>query len=217
MPRASLGFTELKNLRDELAQTARDEQERARAAAELAAHLQAEASLFQAAVVDVTPIKPVNRALPRIQKPNPLARQSQLDERAALEQSLSDDFDAETLLETDENLSWRRDGIGADIVRKLRRGHWVLQGQIDLHGARRHEAREQLSAFLKHCMRRHWRCVRVVHGKGHGSAGGLPVLKGKVRGWLIQKEEVLAFCQAQARDGGAGALIVLLRPPLPAT
>ena len=96
-------------------------------------------------------------------------------------------------------------------MRRLRRGHWVLDDQIDLHGARRDEARTLLAAFLRDCIKRNMRCVRVVHGKGHGSVGRQPVLKGKVRGWLMQKDEVLAFCQARAADGGSGALLVLLR------
>ena len=100
-------------------------------------------------------------------------------------EAISDDFDAESLLDTDDALSFRRRGIGIDVVRKLRRGVWVLQGEIDLHGLRRDEARERLADFLREAARSGKRCVRVVHGKGHGSPGSEPVLKAKVQvaGW----------------------------------
>jgi DNA-nicking Smr family endonuclease len=129
-----------------------------------------------------------------------------------LREAISDEFDASTLLEVDEAMSYRRQGIGLDVARKLRRGHWSIQGEIDLHGLRSDDAREALGAFLREALRQGWRCVRVVHGKGLGSPGRTPVLKGKVHGWLVQKSEVLAFVQARADEGGAGAVVVLLRP-----
>ena len=127
-----------------------------------------------------------------------------------LRQALSDDFDVESLLETDETLSFRRPEVSLEVVRKLRRGHWALQAQIDLHGLRRDQAREALGTFIHDSARRGMRCVRVVHGKGNGSPGREPVLKTRVRRWLVQKQEVLAFVQARPSDGGAGALMVLL-------
>ena len=144
-------------------------------------------------------------------QPEPIARQHLADEQAALAQSLSDEFSIESLLETDEGLSYARTGIGQETVRKLRRGHWVTQAQLDLHGMRTDEAREALAEFLRSAGRRGLRCVRVIHGKGLGSVNREPVLKSKVRNWLVQKEEVLAFCQARAADGGAGAVMVLLK------
>jgi DNA-nicking Smr family endonuclease len=101
------------------------------------------------------------------------------------------------------------------VVRKLRRGVWAIQAQLDLHGLRREEARERLAGFLRASVRDGLRCVRVIHGKGNGSPGREPVLKGKVRSWLVQKSEVIAFAQARAQDGGHGALLVLLRPSRP--
>ena len=132
--------------------------------------------------------------------------------QAVLEESLSDEFDVESLLETDESLSWRRPELGLDVVRKLRRGVWALQGELDLHGLRVDEARSQLSLFLRDAQNRGLRCVRVVHGKGLGSPGRQPVLKDKVRRWLVQSDRVLAFVQARADEGGVGALVVLLKP-----
>jgi DNA-nicking Smr family endonuclease len=143
--------------------------------------------------------------------PCPLPFQHIADEQAALMESLSDEFDAESLLETDEALSYARPGVGPDVVRKLRKGNWVIQAQLDLHGMRRDQARESLGEFLRKCCKNGTRCVRIIHGKGNGSMNKEPVLKHKVRTWLVQKEEVLAFSQATAADGGSGALIVLLQ------
>jgi DNA-nicking Smr family endonuclease len=109
--------------------------------------------------------------------------------------------------------TYRQDGIGLDVVRKLRRGGWVIQAEVDLHGLRTEEAREHLAQFVRDAVARRMRCVRVVHGKGLGSPGREPVLKAKVRGWLVQKTVVLAFVQARAAEGGSGALIVLLKAP----
>ena len=116
------------------------------------------------------------------------------------------------LLETDEALSFRRADIGPEVVRKLRRGVWAIQAELDLHGLRRDAAREALGAFMRQAERSGLRCVRVIHGKGNGAPGREPVLKGKVKGWLVQRQEVIAFAQARAADGGHGALLVLLRP-----
>jgi DNA-nicking Smr family endonuclease len=143
-------------------------------------------------------------------RPPPLPRQRELDERAALAATLSDEVTLESLLLTDDGLSFRRAGIGPDVVNKLRRGHLALQGQVDLHGHTRDEARDLLAGFIRESHRRGMRCVRVVHGKGNGSPGRQPVLKGKVQKWLAQCAEVLAFAQATGPQGGAGALVVLL-------
>ena len=181
--------------------------EREQAAAE-----RRERSLFATAVGQVVPLrKPAHAALAR-PRPAARARQRERDDAAVLVEAISDGFDAESLLDTDDALSFRRRGVGVDVVRKLRRGVWVLQGELDLHGLRRDEARERLSAFMRDAVRSGKRCVRIVHGKGHGSPGREPVLKAKVKSWLVQRSEVLAFTYARAADGGHGALIVLLKP-----
>ena len=188
--------------------------ERQAARLALEAKTRAEKEFFSRAVgaVKALPAKhrPGHRAvLPTVQAP-PIAVQHQRDELAVMREAISDEFDAETLLDTDETLSFRRPGMGPDVTRKLRRGGWSIQGQLDLHGLRREDAREALSHFIRDATRVGWRCVRVVHGKGLGSPGKTPVLKGKVQSWLVQKQEVLAFVQARPAHGGAGALLVLL-------
>lgn len=170
-----------------------------------------EAELFRRSIGDVAPLPPSNKAIVKAPSPPPIPRHRIADEKAALAESLSDEFTIDTLLESDAALSFKRDGIGPDVLRKLRRGHWVIQSQLDLHGLRTDEAREALAEFLRDAVKCGWRCVRVIHGKGLGSINKSPVLKNKVRNWLVQKNEVIAFCQAKASDGGAGALVVLLK------
>jgi DNA-nicking Smr family endonuclease len=172
----------------------------------------AERNLFALTVGPVSPLRVQRRALIEMARALPVARQRALDERAVMHEAISDEFDVESLLDTDEALSYRRPGMGLDVVRQLRRGRWALQGQLDLHGLRSDEARVALGQFLRDAHKVGWRCVRVVHGKGLGSPGKTPVLKNKVQRWLVQKNEVLAFVQARASDGGAGALVVLLAP-----
>ena len=191
-------------LREALA-AERAAREQAAQAAQLAQQL-----LFSQTVGRVHALPADPRADLQTPRPSPEPRQRQLDEQAALREALSDEVDVESLLLTDDGLSFRRPGVSADVVTRLRRGHWSIQGQIDLHGLRRDEAREQLAAFVRDCTRRGWRCLRVVHGKGHGSPGKLPVLKAKTQRWLAQCDEVVAFAQASGPEGGAGALIVLL-------
>jgi DNA-nicking Smr family endonuclease len=187
------------------------------AAAASAAEIEREAAerrerdLFARTVGHVVPLRKAAVAVPARPRPAAIARQRQRDEAAALAESLSDGFDVESLLDTDDALSFRRRGVGIDVVRKLRRGVWVLQAEIDLHGLRRDEARERVAGFLREASRAGLRCVRVVHGKGLGSPGREPVLKAKVKSWLVQRSEVLAFTHARPADGGHGALIVLLK------
>ena len=182
----------------------------AQQAAEQAAREQRERNLFSLTVGTVLPLRKAVVVIAAKAGPLAIPRQRLRDEAAVMTEALSDEFDVESLLETDDSLSFRRRGIGPEVVRKLRRGVWAIQAQLDLHGLRRDEAREALGKFLRVAGRSGCRCVRVVHGKGHGSPGREPVLKGKVKSWLVQKNEVIAFTQARAAQGGAGALIVLL-------
>lgn len=204
------GFADLKRMRRELEEQARlrAEEEARRVAAE--AQRRREQELFAHSIGPVTRLPPSDRVLLLPPRPAPLPKQRELDEAQVLRSSLSDEFDAESLMETDDQLSYRRVGVGQDVLKKLRLGAWTVQGQVDLHGCTRDQAREVLAQFLADAGKCGWRCVRVVHGKGLGSPGRQPVLKGKVRTWLVQRQEVLAFAHARGPDGGAGALIVLL-------
>ena len=173
---------------------------------------EAERNLFTRAVGKVAPIANQERVWSPPQRPSTRPLQQDLDDEAVMHESMSDEFDISTLLDVDDQLSFRRPGIGTDVTRKLRKGEWSIQGQIDLHGLRSDEARNAMGQFIRDAKRMGWRCVRVVHGKGLGSPGKEPVLKSKVQRWLVQKNEVLAFVQAKPSDGGGGALLVLLCP-----
>lgn len=204
-------FSELKsvakNLKAQQEAREREEAERARKA-KIA---EQEANLFRRSIGDVAPLPSSDKKQHAPLRPEPIARQHLADEQAALMATMSDEFTPETLMESDESLSFARNGIGTDTLNKLRRGHWVIQSQLDLHGMRTDEAREALADYLRSACKRGVRCVRVIHGKGLGSLNREPVLKDKVRKWLAQKDEVIAFCQARAADGGSGALVVLLK------
>jgi len=169
------------------------------------------AVLFRRAVADAVPLPPSGRADIARPRPKPIAHQRQADERQVLVDALSDPWDWETAVSTGEELLYSRPGVPTSALRKLRRGGWVIRGELDLHGHTGDEARIAVAAFLNRCMLEDRRCVRIIHGKGHGSKNRLPVLKNKVRHWLMQREDVLAFCQARTVDGGAGAVIVLLK------
>lgn len=205
------GLAALAILHERMRQQQREAAEAA--ARERAARAAAEATrrLFIDAVGPVTLMPPDGRAPRSMPLPQPLPRQRELDEQAALQESLSDEVDIESLLLTDDGLSFQREGVASEVVRRLRRGHWTIQGELDLHGLRRDEARERIATFMREAERRGWRCLRVVHGKGLGSPGREPVLKTRVHRWLGQHAAVLAFTQASASQGGAGALIVLLQ------
>ena len=205
-------LADLKQVKKTIEARAKAEAERKAEAQRRARQATADQDLFRQAAGRVQPLAAPAPASLRPEKPKPLPLQRQRDEEAALQETISDEFDASTLLETDEHLSYRRPGIGPDVIRKLRRGDWALQGQLDLHGLRTDDAREALGQFIREAQKQGLRCVRVVHGKGLGSPGKTPVLKGRVQSWLAQKKEVLAFVQARPAEGGAGAVVVLLQP-----
>lgn len=202
-------------IKKQLAEQERLAKEQAAKRAEAQKRIDADKNLFQRAAGAVQRLPAHGRVHHAPEPPAPIPAQRQLDDQRVLQEAISDEFDASTLLEVDDALSFRRPGIGIDVARKLRRGDWSIQSEIDLHGLRRDDAREALAGFLREAVRQGLRCVRVVHGKGLGSPGKTPVLKGKVHGWLVQKNEVLAFVQARADEGGAGAVVVLLRPSVP--
>ena len=208
----SRSLKDLDALRQQLAQQQAREALAAQAKAQAERQAQAEQQLFVRAVGPVKPLAPQARVPLKTRAPAPEPLQLQLDQQAVLRESLSDEIDIGSLIDTDDQLSYLREGMGRDVIRKLRQGGWALQGEIDLHGLRSDEAREALGGFIRQAHRQGWRCVRVVHGKGLGSPGKTPVLKNKVLRWLVQKNEVLAFVQATPSEGGAGALRVLLAP-----
>lgn len=170
-----------------------------------------EHTAFREAVRDALPLK-WDRVHHEPPPAPPLPRQRLIDEASALRETLRGAPLADLHLEGGDEAAWLRPGLAAGILKDLRRGRWVTQAALDLHGLNRDEARRAVSEFLAECGEAGLRCLRIVHGKGLGSPGREPVLKRLVLGWLTQRREILAFCQARAADGGAGAVIVLLQP-----
>jgi DNA-nicking Smr family endonuclease len=168
------------------------------------------ADLFREAVADAVPLSH-DRVHLEPPRPAPDPVQRRRDEAAALGESLAAPGSIELGLEGGDEASFVRPGLSRGVLRDLRRGRWVVQEHIDLHGSNREEARRLMSDFLAESLRRRVRCVRIVHGKGLGSPGRQPVLKAFVHGWLARHGEVLAYCQARPAQGGAGAVVVLLR------
>jgi DNA-nicking Smr family endonuclease len=168
-------------------------------------------ALLREALKDVAPIPDHGKTTLRRQPPRPVPVQRLRDDEQVLQDSLSDHIPLDVGLETGDELVFLRDGLSNMILRKLRRGNWVTQDQLDLHGLRSEEARQLLVAFLNEALTKGWRCVRIVHGKGLRSENREPVLKRKVGNWLAQRDEVLAFVQTRPEDGGSGAVVVLLK------
>lgn len=165
--------------------------------------------LFRQNMRDVKPLDQ-NRADPWKPKRKPVPEQTRREERAIMDDLLSHDLDPAEV-QSGEELVYARAGVQHKIMHKLRRGQYVIEGMLDLHGHTVAEAADALRGFLHEAHRNGRRCVRIIHGKGLSSPGRMPVLKAHVNSWLRQRDDVLAFCSALPSDGGTGAVYVLLR------
>ena len=170
-----------------------------------------EAEIFRASVSDVVPLSGPARIKHERPLPQPVPVQRLRDEREALKESLSNQVAWDAGTETGEELFHARNGVGAQTLSKLRRGHWVTQDELDLHGLNVEQARSAVAEFLNQSVRNGLRCLRIIHGKGLRSKNREPVLKRQLGAWLIHRDEILAFCQAREADGGGGAVVVLLK------
>lgn len=170
-----------------------------------------EEALLRDALKGVAPLRDSGKASLQRPLPAPIPVQTLREDEQVLQDSLSDQLPMEVGLETGDELVFLRDGLPNQILKKLRRGFWATQDHLDLHGLRTEEARALLVDFLNDALKHGSRCVRIVHGKGLRSPNAEPVLKRKVGNWLAQRDEVLAFVQARAEDGGGGAVMVLLK------
>ena len=167
-------------------------------------------SLFRRLMGDAKPIQPPEKAPEHRPRVSARARFKRRDERAALRESLESDID-ESETGAGESLRFHRPSVGRRTMRKLARGNFSVQDEIDLHGMTVPEAKEALQEFIGECELGGYTCIRFVHGKGLGSGNRGPVLKSKVNKWLRQWNGVLAFVSARQVDGGTGAVYVLLR------
>jgi DNA-nicking Smr family endonuclease len=212
---------EIDSLAATVARTAQSEEDNVRFAdlfrpwTELAPPSDDDRALFLKAVADATPLPSPARAA-RTQAPPPAyPRHTKADEAAALAASqlamnpspMSWDIGADI----EDEQSFLRAGVNPDLLRKLRRGQWTIQAELDLHHHTQDEAHAALGEFIRAARVADWRCVRIIHGKGLSSHMKIPVLRSKVRRWLQMKDEVLAYCEPRPNGGGSGAILVLLR------
>ena len=169
-----------------------------------------EPDLFRKAVGKIRPVKQ-DKIHPHRKRRKPVPDQTLRDQREVMQSLLSDEYEPVEDIETGEELFYSRPGLQHTVIRKLKRGQYAIEAELDLHGATVPQAREAVDSFLKNARERDKHVVRIIHGKGNTSEGKMPVLKGKVNSWLRQKDEVLAFCSARPNDGGTGAVYVLLK------
>jgi DNA-nicking Smr family endonuclease len=167
-----------------------------------------EVNLFRQSVADAKPHQP-KPFVEKRPRPDPKATFRRADEAQVLRDSL-DPHGLQDIVDNGDHLSYRRQGVSEDILRKLRRGRYSVQAEIDLHGLTVPMAREELNSFLSQCRIERASCVRIIHGKGLRSGNNGPVLKAKVALWLKQANYVIAYASAKPADGGTGALYVLL-------
>ena len=176
--------------------------------------VRAEGTTFAAAVGEVIPLTAAPRSTSRRPSPAPHPHQRQADEAEALQASRAalnpSPMSWDVGLDIESSQSFVRAGLNPDLLRKLRRGEWVVQGSLDLHQHTQDQARAALTEFLADARRQGWRCVRIIHGKGLSSPNREPVLKARVRKWLQLRDEVLAYCEPRPHAGGGGAVVVLL-------
>ena len=171
---------------------------------------------FRAAVDGARPLRVAERISFERPKPSARPRQRELDEAAAIAESLESPLGLDDLIAIGEADSFLRSGLPRTVLRDLRRGRWAIQRHTDLHGLNRHQAHDEVSLFLAEALAAGKRCVRIIHGRGYGSPGREGVLRQLVKCWLARRRDVLAFCHAPACDGGQGALWVLLKASAPA-
>lgn len=171
----------------------------------------AERSLFRETVGDVRPLQDQGRVIPDKKRKfvSPKQRR-EMEDQQVLQDTLSDPIDLSEF-ETGEELLFSRSGVQPTIMKRLRKGHYAIEAELDLHRMTSDEARSATSTFLQSARQSGKRCLRIIHGKGLGSPNKLPVLKTKLNYWLQQRDDVLAFCSARPVDGGTGAVYVLLK------
>ncbi len=168
---------------------------------------------FHTAVAGAVPLRVDERVALELPKPSPTPRQLELDEAAAIAESLYGAFDIDDVLAIGDADSFLRTGLPRSVLRDLRRGRWAIQNHTDLHGLNRHEAHTEVARVIAESHSAGKRCIRIVHGRGHGSPGREGILRRLAKSWLARRKDVMAFCHAPPSDGGEGALWVLLRSP----
>ncbi len=166
-------------------------------------------ALFHKEMEQVKPLKQ-ERIHPTRSSVEPSAYHKQKVDLISMDKLYSEEFEPKTV-GNEEILSFQRSGVQDRLFNQLRTGQLTLDAELDLHGMTIAVANQQLVEFIDTCRQERIRCVRIIHGKGWGSKDNQPVLKTKLNAWLQQEKNVLAFCSTPIKDGGAGAVYVLLR------
>jgi len=143
-------------------------------------------------------------------KPRPIPKQAHLDKQRVMEELFIIPTEHEDM-QAGDILSYAQEGLQNKTFKKLKRGQYRIDAELDLHGMTRIDAQEQLNIFIAEVRHHGCRCVRIIHGKGYGSSNNGPVIKPLVNTWLRRRKEILAFCSARPADGGTGAVYVLLK------
>lgn len=167
-------------------------------------------NLFRQSVGKVQAIKQdkVDLHIERQPKPKPYPKPLVVNFDAHLSSRHPDDIETVGIY---DSMSFLSAGLQNNVLKKLRRGFFGIDAEIDLHGLNSQDAKRQLLHFLHHSVEEGCRCVHIVHGKGYRSLDNLPVIKNELNRWLRQHKDVQAFCSTSPKDGGTGALFVLLR------
>lgn len=165
--------------------------------------------LFRETIGTVRTITSDKILLQQKPKPRPMLR----DKVSSIEDyfQVFAEEDSVEKLDIEDTMSFSANGLQKNVLKKLRQGYFGLDAEIDLHGLNSHDAKQQLLHFLHNSVENGWRCVHIIHGKGYRSANNYPVLKNHLNIWLRQHKQVLAFCSATPKHGGAGAVVVLLQ------
>lgn len=167
-------------------------------------HSDDELQLFRDAMQGVKPLHSDKACL----KTRPAAiRKRASQASSSIKDTLSDEF----IPPCDDHLEFMRPGVQKSYMKLIRNGKVGIEDDIDLHGYQRDDARKTLLAFLGHAQAQGYKLVRVVHGKGYNSSDNRPVLKAMVNKWLQSIPQVLAYVSTTPRDGGIGAVYVLLK------
>lgn len=167
-----------------------------------------DSDLFRHTIGNVRSVNNDKVLLNQENKPKPYPRPLSVHGDSHLSNSATSELEKVGI---EDSLSFIAPGLQNNVLKKLRRGYFGLNAEIDLHGLTSNEAKRQLLHFLQSCIEGGCRCVRIVHGKGYGSADNHPVLKNNLNLWLRQHKDVQAFCSAPPKDGGTGAVFALLR------
>ena len=165
--------------------------------------------IFRDAVRGVTPLRRGTPARPAPPRVRPRARFARAERAAVLRESLATEA-ADAELSGGEELVFHRPHVQRGVLRRLRRGEYRVQREIDLHGLTVAQAKHALREFLIRALAEQVRCVRIIHGKGLRSGHRGPVLKMAVSAVLRRTGAVLAYVSARPVDGGTGAVYVLL-------